>query len=124
MTNYKYSWSTANWDTLPESLANLEREGWEIFTVCPLSGSQFCKIVYRCKIEAATPKTEVDDGIIASLIVQTLWNNLLVSDPKLTAIRKSGVLDSIFTRDLESCAQTIVEVMRNEGIIPPKVDGK
>jgi hypothetical protein len=44
---HKYSWCSASWDTLPETLTQLEMEEWEIFSVCPLGGSEFVKIVYR-----------------------------------------------------------------------------
>jgi hypothetical protein len=44
----KWTWCTAEWDTLPETLANLEAEGWEIFTVCPIGElEKFVKVIYR-----------------------------------------------------------------------------
>lgn len=44
---HEWDWSTAGYDTLPETLRDLEDQGWEIFAVCPIGGSEFCRIVYR-----------------------------------------------------------------------------
>jgi hypothetical protein len=51
MKRYDYSWSSAAWDTLPETCRKLEDDGWEILTVCPLGGSDFCRVVTRKEIK-------------------------------------------------------------------------
>ena len=43
----EYSWTSAEWESLGKTLEQLEREGWEIIAICPLGGSQFCRIVHR-----------------------------------------------------------------------------
>jgi hypothetical protein len=48
MTEHKYSWCTAEWDTLPETLQDLEKEGWYILTVVPIGTmDRFLKVIYR-----------------------------------------------------------------------------
>jgi hypothetical protein len=48
MTKHEYSWCTAEWDTLPETLQNLEKEGWFIFAVVPIGTmDRFLKVIYR-----------------------------------------------------------------------------
>lgn len=51
MILHEYKWTTADWDdTLPATLEKLEDEGWEIFTVTSMGGSEYCWIVYRREV--------------------------------------------------------------------------
>ena len=48
---HKWSWCTAEWDTLPDTLTKLEIEGWEIFAVVEIGElGRFVKVVYRRRI--------------------------------------------------------------------------
>jgi hypothetical protein len=47
----KWSWCTAEWNSLPETLEKLEHEGWVIFAVCPIGETQrYVHVVYRKEV--------------------------------------------------------------------------
>jgi hypothetical protein len=49
---HQWSWSTSEWGILPETLEDLESQGWEIFAVIEIGEmGRFVKIVYRKRLE-------------------------------------------------------------------------
>jgi hypothetical protein len=45
---HKWTWITAEWDTLPETLESAEVQGWEIFTVSHLGDTgRYVKVIMR-----------------------------------------------------------------------------
>jgi hypothetical protein len=54
----KWSWCTAEWDTLPETLARLEADGEQIFAIIPTGDrDRYLKVVYY---KALWPQHEKD----------------------------------------------------------------
>ena len=47
ITEHKYTWFTSDWNSIPKTLQELEEDGWEIFTVAPVGGSDYCHVVCR-----------------------------------------------------------------------------
>lgn len=45
----KYNWFcvTHTWDVLLPRLEDLDAEGFEVFAICPMGGSDYVQVVYR-----------------------------------------------------------------------------
>lgn len=44
---YEWAYTASAWINVPANLEKLEKEGWEVFSVCALGGSDYCHIVHR-----------------------------------------------------------------------------
>lgn len=58
---HEWSWQSAEWSTLPDTLEDLEGRGWEIFSVVDIGdiSGRFCKVIYRKRIKVRRRKVRV-----------------------------------------------------------------
>jgi hypothetical protein len=71
MNKTQWTWSICEWDTLSDSLAEMDAQGWEVFTIVNTDTVKHCRVVYKkSPIENPIPKKEKKEDAATDLHVQ------------------------------------------------------